>query len=107
MMEKKNEITVFEHDNIVTVHLSEKFNFESHSEFRAIYINHEKHTQYILDFSKVLYIDSSVLGMLLLLREHNVGMHEKGDSHISIINCGKEVMNIFNVANFPRLFDIK
>jgi anti-anti-sigma factor len=49
------------------------------------------------------YIDSSALGMLLLLREH--AGNDKAD--ITISGCKDEIRKILSIANFERLFNIQ
>jgi anti-anti-sigma factor len=48
------------------------------------------------------YMDSSALGMLLLLRER-VG-NDKAE--IAITHCNPEIRKIFKISNFDRLFKI-
>lgn len=88
----------------ITVKTGDKFDYSSHSEFRASY-GSEKDSgiSYIIDMRSTAYMDSSALGMLLLLREHVGNERNK----ISIINCNEEIKNIFEISNFHRLFEIK
>ncbi|MCB1654339.1 MAG: STAS domain-containing protein, partial [Pseudomonadales bacterium] len=46
--------------------------------------------------------DSSALGMLLLLRDHAGG----DNAEIRVINSNPDVLKIFNISNFDKLFDI-
>ena len=48
------------------------------------------------------YLDSSALGMLLLLRDHAGGDNAK----IKIINCNSDVRKILSISNFEQLFTI-
>jgi len=100
--ETSDPITKYENDGVVTIGFPERFSFDSHDEFRKLYCDYEKGTKYQLNFGKVKYIDSSALGMLLLLMEHN----GKCKQDISIMGCTETVENIFKVANFDRLFEI-
>ena len=72
-----------------------------HKEFRESY---EKNTSesYIIDLGHASNIDSSGLGMLLLLRDYAGGE----DSNITIMNCSQTILEIFNVTCFYRLFNI-
>lgn len=89
---------------IITVKTGDKFDYSSHSEFRASYGNEKDNgTSYVIDMRNTSYMDSSALGMLLLLREHVGNDRNK----ISIINCNEEIRNIFEISNFHRLFEIK
>ncbi|MBF0139550.1 MAG: STAS domain-containing protein [Magnetococcales bacterium] len=95
-------IQVVSEDNRVTITLEERFNFEIHREFRDACTKFPPATAFIIDMKRVEYLDSSALGMLLLLREHAGG----DKSNISIINCKPTVERIFKVANFDRLFKL-
>ncbi len=53
--------------------------------------------------SETTYLDSSALGMLLLLRDHAGG----DDSAIEIVNCSADVKKILTISNFEQLFDIR
>lgn len=86
----------------VTIMLEERFNFEIHREFRDIYAKYPPDSFFVVNMSRVEYLDSSALGMLLLLREYAGGDR----SHVNIINCSAMVERIFKVANFDRLFSV-
>ena len=55
-----------------------------------------------VDLSGAEYLDSSALGMLLLLREHAGGESSK----IDITHASDEVRKVLDVANFGKLFNI-
>ncbi|CAN2041321.1 STAS-domain containing protein PA14_20770 [Candidatus Magnetomoraceae bacterium gMMP-15] len=57
----------------------------------------------IIDMAETKYMDSSALGMFLMLREQGGGDTAK----ISIINCSPGLQKILKVANFQKLFTIK
>ena len=98
-------ITVSHGDGEITVHVKGRFNFEAHSQFRAAYQNEasgDKPKRFILDLAGTDYIDSSALGMLLLLREEAGG----NDADIQICNARPEIRKILETANFQRLFKI-
>ncbi|MBF0448228.1 MAG: STAS domain-containing protein [Magnetococcales bacterium] len=78
---------------------TDKFNFSCHHSFRSSYKDIPPGTSIKVDFSKVNYMDSSALGMLLLLREH-LGKEKS----VTFINCKESIRNIFAVANFQELF---
>ena len=87
----------------LTVSISGRFDFNLHSEFRSIYKNQErKITKYIIDLRDTQYMDSSALGMLLLLHEQVDGDR----SQIKIINCNTEIKKILDLSNFVKMFDI-
>lgn len=80
-----------------------RFDFSSHQEFRKAYEDVDsKPEQYIVDMNSTTYLDSSALGMLLLLRDYAGGDH----ANIKIINCNEDVKKILTISNFEQLFDI-
>ncbi len=87
-----------------TITISGRFDFGSHKEFREAYRNAPSGSgnTYIIDMSSTEYIDSSALGMLLLLREHAGG----DNANVTIKGCRKEINDILNVSNFDKLFKI-
>lgn len=88
--------------NSVMIGISGRFDFNAHHDFRNIYRNEKSDATYTIDMSGTDYIDSSALGMLLLLREHagNEG------SKITINGCNSDIKKIFSISNFEKLFTI-
>ena len=89
----------------LTISISGRFDFTLHKEFREAYTDANKSgdvKSYIIDLSSTDYMDSSALGMLLLLREYAGG--DKGN--IQIKNCNAEIKEILEISNFDRLFSI-
>ncbi|MBF0127774.1 MAG: STAS domain-containing protein [Magnetococcales bacterium] len=99
-------INVSRNDNETVISVKGRFNFEMHSQFRAAYQSdsgdENQGKRFVIDLSGTEYIDSSALGMLLLLREE-AGANE---SDIEIINTRPEIRKILETANFQRLFKI-
>ena len=88
----------------VTIRITGRFDFQIHREFRDAYRTAgNPAAQYVIDLNGTDYMDSSALGMLLLLREHAGG--DKAD--VSIVNCGPEIKQILTISNFQQLFDIQ
>lgn len=56
----------------------------------------------IVDFKRTTYIDSTALGLMLMLREK-----KKGKNKIKLINIHYRVKAIIDMANFQMLFDIE
>jgi anti-anti-sigma factor len=88
-----------------TLQLPERFDFGYHSEFTEQYqtrLADKSVTEITLDFSRVGYLDSSALGMMVLFQKkaksQKVPVKIKGAK-----NSAKEILQI---ANFDRLFDI-
>ena len=81
-----------------------RFDFSSHQSFCLAYEKAEPlPEQFVIDMRATTYLDSSALGMLLLLRDHAGGDHAK----VSIINCNEDVRKILTISNFEQLFDIQ
>ncbi|MGD2119143.1 MAG: STAS domain-containing protein [Chromatiales bacterium] len=87
---------------VITV--SGKFNFDLHREFRDAYSNVDlsRVQSFVIDLSNVGYMDSSALGMLLVLRELAGGDR----SDITLRGAEKEVQQVLDVTHFERLFRI-
>ncbi|WP_028671380.1 STAS domain-containing protein [Saccharospirillum impatiens] len=86
------------------IKITGRFDFSSHQEFRQIYENASPDIKvYIIDMCDATYLDSSALGMLLLLRDHAGGDH----SEIRIVNCNEDVRKILTISNFGQLFRIE
>ena len=87
----------------ITIKISGNFDFNLHREFREAYKETAFNGQaYIVDLNGTEYMDSSALGMLLLLREYGGG----DNSNIKIVNSNSEIKKIFEISNFHRLFTI-
>lgn len=95
--------TVSDSGKKVQIAVGGNFDFQLYDEFRASYADTGgEGTEYIVDLSATDYLDSSALGMLLLLREHAGG----DSSSIEIKQTSPEVKKILDVANFGKLFKI-
>lgn len=90
-------------NNVVTISIRDRFDFSAHKEFRASYNGRSEVSCYVINMKDVNYIDSSALGMLLLLREHAGAKHGR----VVIANCNPDIMKILAIANFDRLFEIQ
>lgn len=87
-----------------TLIINGSFDFNLHKDFRAAYSQVDAAVQkVVLDMGAVNYMDSSALGMLLLLREHLGG----DNAAVEVINCTEEISNILAIANFDKLFTVQ
>ena len=94
-------MTVSEGGDKVTIAVTGKFDFQLYDEFRASFANTAGNgVAYVVDLSNTDYLDSSALGMLLLLREHAGG----DNSNVEITQASADVRKILDVANFSKLF---
>ncbi len=89
-------------DNVM-ITISGRFNFNDHVQFRNAYKDVPPNATYTMDMSNTEYMDSSALGMLLLLREHAGG----DSSDIIIAGSPPDIKKILNIANFQKLFEIR
>lgn len=87
----------------VTVCVAGRFDYRVYESFKASYSSiADEGKQINVDLSQTDYMDSSALGMLLMLREH-VGRAAK----ILLVNPTPDVMRVLSIANFDKLFAIK
>lgn len=86
--------------------LSGRFDFNSHAVFNestGALLKIAGIDELELDFEQVKYIDSSAMGMLLLLKERVKGTSKS----ITLLNCKGLVAKVLELSNFSRLFAIK
>jgi anti-anti-sigma factor len=82
-----------------------RFDFTAHREFRQSY---EGVFQQVgvkkldIDLGEVDYIDSSALGMLLLLKESS----DRAQRSVALTNCRGAVRRVLDIANFHKLFSL-
>jgi anti-anti-sigma factor len=80
-----------------------RFDFSTHQEFRGAYEQAPNDmVTFVVDLKETTYLDSSALGMLLLLRDHAGG----DSSNVRIVNCNADVKKILAISNFEQLFTI-
>lgn len=89
----------------VTIRLQGRFDFNTHREFRAcieealkIPLSHKV----LIDLGAVDYLDSSALGMLLILRDKA----QAASKAVALTNCRGSVAQVLEIANFGDLFPI-
>ena len=88
----------------VKLKINGRFDFDSHEDFGCA-LEHTKkypHAKYVLDFCDVESIDSSALGMLLLLRDALGGE----SASLEIIRCQPDILEEFKIVNFFKMFKI-
>jgi len=84
------------------INIQGRFDFSLQGEFRQSYEQAAPSSNFVLDFAAAEYIDSSALGMLLLLRDYAGG----DSANIDIVHCRHEIKNILEISNFQKLFKI-
>ena len=85
----------------LTISIRGRLDFAKHQEFRKSYEDREL-SAVVVDLKDATYLDSSALGMLLLLRDHAGG----DDSDVRVVNSSTDVRKILAISNFDKLFDI-
>lgn len=100
------QIKVSTKNSVTTMALVGRFDFNSHREFRnacdeVMLVPGVKEIE--VDFGHVDYLDSSALGMLLLLREKTQAAH----LNVTLSHCNGLVQQVIEVANFEKLFTIR
>ena len=85
----------------VTLNVSGRFDFSMHNDFRKAYKGLGlKDVTYDVNLAQTEYLDSSALGMLLLLKEYA----ELESSKVKISNANDDIREILCIASFDKLF---
>ena len=93
--------TVSGDNNTAIIKVSGRFDFSVHNDFRKAYKDLDlKRGEYIVDLMNTEYLDSSALGMMLLLKE----FAEASSSKVRIKNANDEILEILRIASFDKLF---
>jgi anti-anti-sigma factor len=88
----------------LTIAVEGRFDFSAHRDFRETYESLEAEPkEFTVDMREATYLDSSALGMLLLLRDHAGG----DAAEVRIVNCNPDVRKILTISNFEQLFEIR
>ena len=88
----------------ITLSIQERFDFSLHQMFRDSYASADENgTVFKLDLSRTTYMDSSALGMILLLKDHA----EKLSGQVVISKPNESVAKILEIAQFHRLMTIE
>lgn len=93
-------------NGVAEIELAGRFDFSGRKAFREAYdsLLLNAGVQAIeIGLSGVEYIDSSALGMLLLLRERA----EEANKKVILHSAQNTVARVLSVANFGRLFEIR
>ena len=85
----------------LTISIKGRFDFAKHQEFRESYED-KALGAVVVDLKEATYLDSSALGMLLLLRDHAGGE----DANIKLSYANADVRKILAISNFEQIFDV-
>ncbi|MBW7901436.1 MAG: STAS domain-containing protein [Rhodocyclaceae bacterium] len=99
------QVNVIMNAGTVDLRLSGRFDFNAHREFRNAYepaIADAQVRALNVDMGGVDYLDSSALGMLLMLRD-KAGAANKA---VALINVHGQVKQVLEIVNFGKIFRI-
>lgn len=87
------------------IRLQGRFDFNAHREFREAIdtsLADATNREVMVDLADVDYLDSSALGMLLMLRDKAKALGRA----VTLANCRGAVKQVLDIANFGKLFAI-
>jgi anti-anti-sigma factor len=87
------------------LHLLGRFDFSAHRDLREscrALLESNEVREFDIDMGGVDYLDSSALGMLLLLKERA----DAASKRVGLQNCKGTVRQVLDVANFGKIFSI-
>jgi len=99
-------INVQIHDCSARIAISGHFEFKVHRDFRKAYISLIDNTairEIEIEMSMVDYLDSSALGMLVLLNERAKAVHKS----VALLNTFGKALQVLEIANFNKIFNFK
>lgn len=87
---------------VLHIKVNGRFEFSVHKEFReAIKLAEKGVTQIDVNLENTDYLDSSALGMLLILCDK-----QAGKKPVQILNAQKNIKTVLEIANFNNLFNL-
>lgn len=92
--------------NNATINMTGRFDFNVQRQFKEAYdplLNNAAVSAIEVNLSGVDYLDSSALGMLLMLRERSTA----AGKNLKLSKPSAGVAQILDIANFARLFTIE
>ena len=100
------DINVTTDGSVATIQMKGRFDFSAHRSFKDSYaplLQQQGISSLEINLADVAYMDSSALGMLLLLHERA----QANDKEIVLCRANSTVMQILDIANFGKLFTIR
>jgi anti-anti-sigma factor len=96
---------VVSRDNSAVIQLDGRFDFNAHREFRGAVENALSMpgaSSVTIEMNRVDYLDSSALGMLLMLRDKA----RSANRSVALSGANGSVRQVLDIANFGKLFAI-
>ncbi len=92
-------------EDIARISISGRFDFLVHRDFKNAYapsLENPVISEFELELSQVDYLDSSALGMMMLLRERA----QSAGKTVMLVRPNPAIVQILDIANFNKLFKI-
>lgn len=89
-----------DHNGVLTIHVSGRFDFRTIKDFNEALKADAR--SWVVDLSAVEYVDSSALGMLLLLRERVNGDAQR----VHLRGLHGQPRDVLFMAKFDRMFTV-
>lgn len=99
------EASVIVSGNVATIDVIGRFDFSAHRSFKEAYdplLGNSEISTLDINLSGVDYMDSSALGMLLMVRDRAQAANKK----VMLSKPNHTVSQILDIANFAKLFPI-
>ncbi|MFA6015227.1 MAG: STAS domain-containing protein [Gallionellaceae bacterium] len=99
------DIRQIKNGDVATLILGGRFDFNVHRDFKEIYssaLADDAIQKIEVNLAEVDYLDSSALGMLLMLRERAQNVNKT----VALLSPNETVVKILDIANFHKLFTI-
>ena len=100
------EVKVTTAGSTATIYMKGRFDFSAHRSFKEAYdplLQQKNISSVEINLAEVVYMDSSALGMLLLLHERALAEGKE----VALSKANSTVMQILDIANFRKLFTIR
>ena len=91
--------------DVAHISISGRFDFQTHRDFKAAYtpsLGNAAVNGIEVELSDVVYLDSSALGMMMLLRERA----QAAGKTVVLVRPNPAIVQILEIANFNKLFKI-
>ena len=100
------DIKVTTAGNVSVINMKGRFDFSAHRVFKDAYeplLQQKGNSTVEINLADVIYMDSSALGMLLLLHERAQAVGKE----VVLSRANSTVLQILDIANFKKLFTIR
>ena len=92
-----------EDEKEMTITIAGRFDYNLQAAFRDSYRDTPVDTRFVIDLRDASFMDSSAMGMLLLLREYC----QAPEPNIRLLNCGPDVRRVLEISNLDKMFSVE